>query len=66
MIKLVVTDLDGTFLNNEGSFDIDLFNRVYAEMQKKRYGFRCLHREAMRESRDAVWRAWQRHLDPGR
>lgn len=36
MIKLVVTDLDGTFLNNEGSFDIDLFNRVYAEMQKKK------------------------------
>ncbi|MED4955089.1 HAD-IIB family hydrolase [Paenibacillus macerans] len=39
MIKLVVTDLDGTFLNNEGSFDIDLFNRVYAEMQKKGMAF---------------------------
>lgn len=28
MIKLVVTDLDGTFLNNQGSFDIELFNEV--------------------------------------
>ncbi|AZK47542.1 Cof-type HAD-IIB family hydrolase [Paenibacillus lentus] len=35
MIKLVVTDLDGTFLNNQGSFDIELFNQVYKEMQKK-------------------------------
>ncbi|WP_408892056.1 Cof-type HAD-IIB family hydrolase [Paenibacillus taichungensis] len=35
MIKLVVTDLDGTFLNNQGSFDIELFNEVHEEMQKK-------------------------------
>ncbi|WP_068501022.1 Cof-type HAD-IIB family hydrolase [Paenibacillus kribbensis] len=35
MIKLVVTDLDGTFLNNQGLFDIDLFNQVHAEMQQK-------------------------------
>ncbi|MBM6387731.1 MAG: HAD family hydrolase [Paenibacillus sp.] len=35
MIKLVVTDLDGTFLNNKGLFDIELFNKVHAEMQKQ-------------------------------
>lgn len=35
MIKLVVTDLDGTFLNNKGSYDVELFKKVYAEMQQK-------------------------------
>ncbi|MEC0181647.1 Cof-type HAD-IIB family hydrolase [Paenibacillus peoriae] len=39
MLKLVVTDLDGTFLNNQGLFDVDLFNQVYAEMQKKDIAF---------------------------
>ena len=34
MIKLVVTDLDGTFLNNQGSYDVELFKQVYAEMQQ--------------------------------
>ncbi|MCM3133411.1 HAD family hydrolase [Paenibacillus polysaccharolyticus] len=35
MIKLVVTDLDGTFLNSQGSFDMELFNEVYEEMKRK-------------------------------
>lgn len=35
MIKLVVTDLDGTFLNNQGSFDMELFNEVHEEMKHK-------------------------------
>ncbi|CAI6076927.1 5-amino-6-(5-phospho-D-ribitylamino)uracil phosphatase YbjI [Paenibacillus sp. JJ-100] len=35
MIKLVVTDLDGTFLNSQGTFDIQLFNEVHEEMQRK-------------------------------
>lgn len=35
MIKLVVTDLDGTFLNNESSFDLELFREVYAQMQQQ-------------------------------
>ncbi|KAA8745608.1 Cof-type HAD-IIB family hydrolase [Paenibacillus sp. UASWS1643] len=35
MIKLVITDLDGTFLNNKGSYDVELFKKVYAEMQQK-------------------------------
>ncbi|MFM9277585.1 Cof-type HAD-IIB family hydrolase [Paenibacillus jiagnxiensis] len=39
MIKLIVTDLDGTFLNNKGSFDTELFEQVYAEMQKQNIAF---------------------------
>lgn len=35
MIKLVVTDLDGTFLNNKSLYDVELFKTVYAEMQQK-------------------------------
>ncbi len=35
MFKLVVSDLDGTFLNNSSTFDVELFNQVYGEMQKK-------------------------------
>ncbi|MGS5019745.1 Cof-type HAD-IIB family hydrolase [Paenibacillus sp. JJ1683] len=35
MIKLVVTDLDGTFLNNKSQYDVELFKKVYAEMQQK-------------------------------
>ncbi|MCP1132445.1 HAD family hydrolase [Paenibacillus polysaccharolyticus] len=35
MIKLVVTDLDGTFLNSQGTFDIALFNEVHEEMKRK-------------------------------
>lgn len=35
MIKLVVTDLDGTFLNNKSTFDVELFNEVHAEMQEQ-------------------------------
>lgn len=39
MIKLVVTDLDGTFLNNKGTFDTELFKQVYADMQKQNIAF---------------------------
>lgn len=35
MIKLVVTDLDGTFLNYKSQYDVELFKKVYAEMQQK-------------------------------
>lgn len=35
MIKFIVIDLDGMFLNNKGLFDIELFNKVYIEMQKQ-------------------------------
>lgn len=39
MIKLFVTDLDGTFLNNKGLFDTQLFSQVYTEMQKRGIAF---------------------------
>ncbi|MNI38057.1 Sugar phosphatase YbiV [compost metagenome] len=39
MIKLVVTDLDGTFLNNSGTFDMSLFNEVYGEVQEQGVAF---------------------------
>lgn len=32
MIKFVVTDLDVTFLNNNGLFDTELFSPIYTEM----------------------------------
>ncbi|MBB6020280.1 Cof subfamily protein (haloacid dehalogenase superfamily) [Paenibacillus sp. JGP012] len=35
MIKLVVTDLDGTFLNSQGSFDMQLFKEVHEVMKHK-------------------------------
>lgn len=39
MIKLVVTDLDGTFLNNQSSFDKELFQSVYARMKEQGIAF---------------------------
>lgn len=39
MLKLIVSDLDGTFLNNIGSFNKSLFNEVYGEMQEKNITF---------------------------
>ena len=32
MIKLIITDLDGTFLNSQGDYDRDLFARTWAMM----------------------------------
>lgn len=39
MLKLVVTDLDGTFLNSQGSFDQPLFQETYKKMQEKPISF---------------------------
>lgn len=39
MFKLVVSDLDGTFLNNSSTFDVELFNQVYGEMQENNISF---------------------------
>ncbi|WOZ36298.1 HAD-IIB family hydrolase [Paenibacillus polymyxa] len=39
MFKLVVSDLDGTFLNNSGTFDVELFNQVYGEMKENNIAF---------------------------
>ncbi|WP_392561076.1 HAD-IIB family hydrolase [Orbus sturtevantii] len=35
MIKLIITDLDGTFLNSKGDYDRESFNVVRALMQQK-------------------------------
>lgn len=33
MIKLVITDLDGTFLNSANSFDYDYYQKVSQKMK---------------------------------
>lgn len=35
MIKLVLTDMDGTFLNNSGDFNRELYQDVRKMMQEK-------------------------------
>lgn len=35
MIKLVLTDMDGTFLNNRGDFNRNLYNDVKKIMREK-------------------------------
>lgn len=39
MIKLIITDLDGTFLNNQGDYDRALFTQVYEQMAKQNVQF---------------------------
>ncbi|QIZ51021.1 HAD family phosphatase [Dickeya zeae] len=39
MIKLIITDLDGTFLNRHGEFNRPLFDEVRALMQRKQVQF---------------------------
>lgn len=39
MIKLIITDLDGTFLNSQGSFDKAYYKKVRQLMQKKEVVF---------------------------
>ena len=34
-LKLVVTDMDGTFLNNEGTFDRESFHLLKNQMTEK-------------------------------
>lgn len=38
MIKLVITDLDGTFLNNQGDFDRTLFEKTKRVMEEQQIG----------------------------
>lgn len=35
MIKLVISDLDGTFLNSKGDFDREMYKEVRKLMKKK-------------------------------
>lgn len=39
MIKLVITDLDGTFLNNQGDFDRTLFEKTKRVMEEQHVAF---------------------------
>ena len=39
MIKLIITDLDGTFLNRQGSFDQALFHKTKVLMDEKKVAF---------------------------
>ncbi|MCX8585821.1 MULTISPECIES: Cof-type HAD-IIB family hydrolase [unclassified Gilliamella] len=39
MIKLIITDLDGTFLNSQGDYDRTLFTQVYDLMAKQNVQF---------------------------
>ncbi|CAM3997239.1 HAD hydrolase family protein [Saccharibacillus endophyticus] len=61
MFKLVVSDLDGTFLNNEGDFDRERFADVYAQMQKQGVQFaactgkQCERVEELFEGFDGIW-----------
>ncbi|MCX8656736.1 Cof-type HAD-IIB family hydrolase [Gilliamella sp. B2894] len=39
MIKLIISDLDGTFLNEQGDYDRELFAKVYAQMTNENVHF---------------------------
>lgn len=61
MFKLVVSDLDGTFLNNEGDFDRERFAEVYAQMQQQGVQFaactgkQCERVEELFEGFEGIW-----------
>src|SRR5699024_248046 len=38
-MKLIVTDLDGTLLNNNETYDTEIFNNVYSKMKEKNIEF---------------------------
>ncbi|SUM32669.1 hydrolase [Staphylococcus gallinarum] len=42
-LKLVVTDMDGTFLNNEGTFDRESFHLLKNQMTEKDIKFVFLY-----------------------
>lgn len=39
MLKLVLTDLDGTFLNSKGHFDHELFASIKSKLDNKEIAF---------------------------
>lgn len=61
MFKLVVSDLDGTFLNNEGEFDRARFTDVYNQMQQQGVQFaactgkQCERVEELFEGFEGIW-----------
>jgi len=38
-IKLILSDLDGTFLNSQGHFDVEYFEKVFNQLQAKKIAF---------------------------
>ncbi|WP_099776720.1 Cof-type HAD-IIB family hydrolase [Streptococcus suis] len=38
-VRLIATDMDGTFLDGQGSFDKELFSRILAQLEEKRIPF---------------------------
>ncbi|PAF35988.1 hydrolase [Terribacillus saccharophilus] len=61
MLKLVVTDLDGTFLNNEGSFDKELFDETHKMMKENGVVFaactgkQCERVEELFDGHSDIW-----------
>ncbi|WP_366249351.1 HAD-IIB family hydrolase [Terribacillus aidingensis] len=61
MLKLVVTDLDGTFLNNKGSFDKALFDETHKMMKENGIifatctGKQCERVEELFEGHSDIW-----------
>lgn len=61
MFKLVVSDLDGTFLNNEGEFDRARFAEVYSRMKQQGIQFaactgkQCERVEELFEGFEEIW-----------
>lgn len=61
MLKLVVTDLDGTFLNNKGSFDKELFDETHKMMKENGVifaactGKQCERVEELFEGHSDIW-----------
>lgn len=35
MLKLILTDLDGTFLNNQGAYNRDYFLKLWPKLKEK-------------------------------
>lgn len=37
MTKLIAVDMDGTFLNDNKTYDKEKFTKIYQELEKKEY-----------------------------
>lgn len=62
MIKLILTDMDGTFLNRDGDYNRGLFKEVKAKLQERGIHFACVTgkqcervEELLEEEKEGVW-----------
>lgn len=46
-VKVIATDMDGTFLNSKGSYDHNRFQRILKQLQKKRYSLCCRKQQSI-------------------